>query len=134
MESRLTEDLRRQIEELKLPSTAIRDIECRSSSCRVEYTFTKADLDRGAEEGAVHPVELLYMKGGHVGSLETDVELPPGSKMLRGPDTSIEELPDGSYRKAVVYTFSNDEMDPNRYQTWREQGYRELLERQKSQQ
>jgi hypothetical protein len=125
MEAEIRSDLARNVALLKLPSTALHDIECHGSSCRIQIDFRAEDLEQCQNKGAVHPTELLFMSGGHFATVETDVKVRHG-RVMNGPDDSIAVLPDGSFRKTTVLTFGEVEIDPAQYGAWREESRRAL--------
>jgi hypothetical protein len=51
--------------------------------------------------------------------------------MMDGADESVAVLPDGSFRKTVVLTFGDTEIDPGQYGAWREASLRRIQERQR---
>ena len=120
MESRIRSELAGDIARLKLPGTKVHSLDCRRSSCRIEVDFRSEDMALAQTNGAVHPVELLIMKGGHLASVETDVKVR-GARAMNGSDESVAVLPDGSFRKTVVLTFGEVDIDPGQYGRWREE-------------
>jgi hypothetical protein len=118
MEASVRQNLSESVKALGLPSTKISALDCRSSSCKVQLSFTKADLAMAEKEGAIHPTELLFMHGGHFASQETDVLVDHGPTMP-GPDESVAVLPDGTFEKTSVLSFGEEDIDPARYRAWR---------------
>ncbi len=133
MERAIRSELTANLARLKLPGTTIHALECRKSSCRMEMDFHAEDVQRAQAGGAIHPGELLIMTGGHLASLETDVPVE-GGRTMNGADESVAVLPDGSFRKTVVLTFGDADIDPRQYGAWREASAERIKQQQRADQ
>jgi hypothetical protein len=129
MEATIRSDIESNLASLGLSDTAVRSLECRSSSCRISVGFEREDAEAGSRRGAVHPVELLFVSGGHLASTEVDVE--PRGRTMPGADPTVAVLPDGSYEKTMILLFGKEEVDPASYRRWRSENQRRLQDRER---
>lgn len=97
-----------------VPGLAVNDIECRISSCRVEYSLTADELqnlpESERETALIKKLNLFSMRNGPIGPITT-----------LAPSSSWES-------KHLIVLFDKDAIDPSGYMSWLDR----YLERQRT--
>jgi hypothetical protein len=117
MEKRLDERFAAtKLQELGIAGLKIDSTDCRTSSCRLEVSWTMEDLQALEKPGGEHldPLSLLTWSTGPLAATEYRTKLVPGD--LRVPGAwNVRRRPDGRFSTTTVVLFGDDDIDPNRY-------------------
>jgi hypothetical protein len=115
------------------PTMKISTLECRQSSCQVEYDFSDQDVEHVKKSHLPHPEMLLKLNGMYWAATEAEGVLEAGTKHYEH-DQGARQLPDGTFRKQKTLMFDQAEMDPDefdevssqRFSHWRQSVRQEL--------
>jgi hypothetical protein len=120
MEKRLNERFAPdKLREVGLPTLQLDKVDCRSSSCQIEFSWTKSDLPAATKsENAARfggdPLGLLTYQTGPLGALTH--RIPPRVGDVVAPGSyDVRIRPDGRFAATEVILFGAAEIDPETY-------------------
>jgi hypothetical protein len=104
---------------LGLPSLSLDRLECRSTSCLIDVSWTQADVDVAkiqpdAGKYGSDPLGYLSVRTGQLAKLASRVRPTNGEQVL--PGTYFVRLrPDGRFVATTVLLFGDEDIDPEAY-------------------
>lgn len=127
MESALSDRFANAGQASGLMSLRAHEIECRESTCRVEFSFSKEDFEAAKAKEGKDPLASLRLATGPFATFSYESNQAATLKLV-DPKTAIGD--DGSYRKTVILLFDSPDIDPVTYSSYvGEQHRKNLLSR-----
>jgi hypothetical protein len=120
MEKRLNERFAPdKLREVGLPTLQLDKVDCRSSSCQIEFSWTKSDLPAATKsENAARfggdPLGHLTYQTGPLGALTHRIPPQVGDVVAPG-SYDVRVRPDGRFAATEVILFGAAEIDPDTY-------------------
>jgi hypothetical protein len=104
---------------LSIPSLRLDEVECRSSSCRIEVSWSDADLEATknqpeVEQSGPDPLAYLAVKTGQLAQLSSRPRPSFGTEIVPGTHF-VRRTSDGRYATTSVLLFGEQDIDPDLY-------------------
>jgi hypothetical protein len=105
---------------LNIPSLRVDELECRTSSCRLEVSWDDRDdavAQKQGERVRMDPLSLVTSSIGPLAAIESRDNLVPGDVVVPGA-WAVRRRDDGRLAVRDTILFSENDIDPDSYRSW----------------